>query len=204
MRKVSLLLALAFVLGTGSALASDAAPAPPAKVATKAPASAPAAAPVASETPKAPKDTAGEKPAGEAAETPAKDTQKWWQGLAVTAIEGVVAIALPILSVLLMSLIRKWNLKIEQDKVDWALTKAVGFAEQKAKVALKDGKPMEGPELAKIAVDYGTKLLEKYKLASKFGGWLADGIEAKLGEKVVEAGGAKKVVNGDAPKPTEG
>lgn len=204
MRKVSLLLGLALVLGTSGALASDAAPTPPAKVATKAPTSAPAAAPVASEASKVPKDPAGEKPAGEAAEAPKEDTQKWWQGLLVTVIEAAVAIVTPILSILLMVLIRKWNLKIEQEKVDWVLDKGIGHGEQLAKKALKDGKPIDEPGIKSAAVEKSRELLKKYGLAKKFGDWIADGIEARLGQKVVEAGGAKKVVNGDTPKPAEG
>lgn len=157
----------------------------PTKTAVTTPAAAPAASQPAPAPTAAPVATAPEK----AAEAPAQDTQKWWQGLLVTAIEAVAAIVTPILSILLIVLLKKWNLKIEQDRVDWALSKAIGFAEQKAKVALKDGKPMEGPEIAKIAVEHGTKLLEQHKLASKFGDWLADGIEAKLGENVLADGG---------------
>lgn len=174
-------------------LAADATVQPSAKIAAKAPTSAPAAPKVTNDDTK----PAGENPTGEATEEPTEDTQKWWQGLVVTVIEGVVAIALPILSILLMSLIRKWNLKIEQDKVDWVLKKALGFAEQKAKVALKDGKPMEGPEIAKAAVEHGTALLEKYGLAKKFGEWLADGIEAKLGESVLDDGGRNVASSND-------
>lgn len=118
-----------------------------------------------------------------------EESQKWWQGLLVTVIEASVAILLPILSILLMGLIRKWNLKIDQDKVDWVLNKAIGYAEQKAKVALNEGEPMEGPEIARIAIDQAEFLLKKYKAAAKLGDWIAKGIEAKLGEKLLENGG---------------
>jgi len=125
---------------------------------------------------------------------PAQETQKWWQGVLVTLLEGLVAILLPILSILGMALVRKFGLKIEQEKLDWILDKAVGYGEQKLKTLLKAGKPVDGPEIAKAALEHGNTLLKKYGLFSKFGDWLAEGIEAKLGQKVVEAGGAAAVV----------
>lgn len=164
----------------------------PAKTTKAVPAKAPAAAPVAT-VPAEPSVAASESKAPEkAAEKPTQDTQKWWQGLLVTVIESFVAVVMPILSILLMILIRKWNLKIEQDKVDWCLDKALGAGEQKLKQMLKDGKPIDAPGVKSAAVEHGTALLEKYGLAKKFGDWLADGIEARLGEKVVAAGGAKQ------------
>lgn len=124
---------------------------------------------------------------------PTVDTQMWWQNLLVLIITSVVTIATPIISVLIMVLVKKWNLKIEQEKVDWIVTKAVGYGEQYAKNKLKDGKLVEGPEIAKVALEYGTKLGAMY--APKLGSYLAELIEAKLGEAVVAAGGATATVN---------
>lgn len=118
-----------------------------------------------------------------------QEVQKWWQGLLVIIIQAVAAIVTPVLGVLLMILVRKWQLKIEQDKVEWIVSKAVGFGEQKAKQALNAGKPMEGPEIAKVAVEQGGKLLQQYKLPKKLGDYLADLVEAKLGEKLLDQGG---------------
>jgi len=128
---------------------------------------------------------------------PAATGQKWWQGLLLIIIEGLIAIIVPILSVLLMGLVRKWNLKIEQDKINWVLDKAVGYGEQYAKNKLKAGQSVTGPEIAKIALEHGTKLATTY--APKLGAYLAELIEAKLGENVVADGGAKAVI-ADAPK----
>lgn len=130
-------------------------------------------------------------------QTPAEsvEMQKWWQNLLVIIISGVFAIVTPVISALVMAAIRKWHLKVEQEQVDWILGKAVGFGEQKLKTLLKDGKPVDGSEIAKAALEEGNKLLQKYGLAKKFGDWLAAGIEAKLGEKVIEAGGARTVVS---------
>ena len=118
--------------------------------------------------------------------------QKWWQAILVTIIEAVAAIVVPILSVLFMFLINKWKLKIELEVVEWILKKSIGFAEQKSRNALKAGRPLEGPEIAQVAIVHGTKLLKNYKLAEKFGEWLADGIEAQLGQSKLE--------NVEAPK----
>jgi hypothetical protein len=189
---LTMLLAAVVVSAQPTTQPATKAPATKVAPATETPAT-PAAAPVETKAePAAKAETKGEVKAEEKSE----DTQAWWQGLLVTVIEGVVAIALPILSILGMALARKWKLKIEQDKLDWVLSKAIGFGEQKAKTALKDGKPMAGPEIAKIAVEQGSKLLEQYQLPKKLGDYLADLIEAKLGERVVEAGGARAVVNG--------
>jgi len=127
-------------------------------------------------------------------------TQSWLQGMFVIIIEAVVAIVTPIISILLMFLIRKWNLKIEQDKVDWALDKGIGYAEQLVKKALKDGEPMAESGIKEAAVEKSREVLQQYGLADKFGSWLADGIEARLGQRVVEAGGAKKVVEASGAK----
>jgi hypothetical protein len=187
--KLVLILTLLFVVPSFAADGAPSTKAPATKVAPKPDAAAPVAAP--EEKPTA------DKPTEKKSEETKEDTQKWWQGLLVTIIEAFVAIVAPILSILLMVLIRKWNLKIEQQKVDWVLDKSLGFGEQKLKKLLKDDNPPEDPDSIKqAALEHGTKLLEKYGLARKLGGWMADGIEARLGQKVVEAGGAKKVVNG--------
>jgi hypothetical protein len=129
--------------------------------------------------------------------------QSWWQGTLVFLIEQLTKIIIPILGVLLMLLVRKWQLKVEQDQVDWIVTKAVGFGEQKAKVALKAGTPLDAPETLKFALEHGSALLNQYKLPAKLGEYLADLIEAKLGEKIVEPVKVpvpKEVKSEDPPK----
>ena len=118
--------------------------------------------------------------------TPTPDMQAWWMNLILMIISFIASIAVPVISYLIIVLLRRWNVKIEQDKIDWILQKTVGYAEQKAKVALKDGKPMSGPEVLKVALDQGNKFLTKYALDKKFSSWLTDLIEAKLGEKTRE------------------
>ena len=124
--------------------------------------------------------------------------QKWWQNLLVTIITAMLTVATPIITVLIMALIKKWNLKIEQDKIDWVLEKAKGYAEQYAKNKLKDGQPVTGPEVAKVAVEYGSKLAAMY--SPKLADYLAELIEAKLGQDVIASGGAQAVMAANSQK----
>jgi len=169
----------------------------PAPVAKAAPAVAPAAAPAA----KAPISITGKvevenvaptaAPAGSApapAATPVvqtaavanTETQSWWQHLLVTIISTVGAIAVPVLSLLLVILLKRWNIKIELDKVQAIAKAAKDFGEQKARSALKDGKPLAGPEVAKIALEKGREMA-----LGKLAGWataqLENYIEAQCG-----------------------
>ena len=166
-------------------LANDGAVVAP--VATEAPATQPAEAPKPAEEVKTeePKEEVKAEEVKEEAATTA-ETQAWWQGILVLVIQFVAAVATPVLSMLLIMGLRKWNIKLEQDKVEWALGKAVGYGEQAAKKALKDGKPLEGPAVMKIAVEQGDKLLKQYKVDKKVIAYLEDLIEAKLGEKELE------------------
>lgn len=128
-------------------------------------------------TPIAPEETS------EAVTLPSTSSgQAWWQAILVTVIEATAAIMVPILSILIGFLLKKWNLKLEQEKVDWILNKAIGAGEQYAYLKLKKGEPVEGPEIFKVAHAQGTKLLEQYGLAAKLGSFLGDLIEAKLGQ----------------------
>jgi len=124
---------------------------------------------------------------------PVVDTQQWWQNLLVQIISFVAAVATPVLSVLAISLLRKWGVKLEREKVEWIASKAIGYGEQKAKNALKDGKPLEGPEIMKMALHQAAQLAEGYKADKKLAAYLENLIEAKLGEKVIEQGGANIV-----------
>lgn len=127
-----------------------------------------------------------------------QDTQALWQAVLVTVLTGVFAIAAPIVSTLVITLLRKWNVKVEQDKVDWVVNKAIGYGEQWAKNKMKDGKPVTGPEVAKEALQYGNKLAAVY--APKLGGYLAELIEAKLGQQTL-ADGTKTTTNNTAANP---
>jgi len=189
-RSIATSVALMFMLVSVQAVAADATP--PKKDAEAVPAKATKVAETPKEEPK-PEETKKEDP--KAKETDA-GTQAWWQNLLVTVIQIVGAIATPVLSLLLISLLRRWNIKVEQQKAEWVLGKAVGFGEQKLKTLLKDGKEVVGNEIAKEALGLAERL-GKGKLAPWAKKELMDLIEAKLGEHVIDEGGAKAAVAGD-------
>jgi hypothetical protein len=120
--------------------------------------------------------------------------QKWWQNLLLIVISGILTIATPILSVLAMSLLKKWNIKVEQQKVDWVLEKAIGYGDQFAKNKLKAGQPVTGPEIMKVALEHGDKLAVQY--APHLGAYLAELIEAKLGQQGMDANNLRNPSNG--------
>lgn len=109
-----------------------------------------------------------------------EDTQKWWQNLLVTVISTVLTIATPVLSLLLVILLRRWNIKVELDKVQHFAKAGKDYAEQFARNKLKEGKKLAAPEVAKIALDKGRELSEG-KLAPWAADKLSDWIEAKVG-----------------------
>lgn len=135
-------------------------------------------------------------PAPVATVKPEEAGQKWWQNLLLIIISGILTIATPILSVLAMSLLKKWNIKVEQQKVDWVLEKAIGYGDQFAKNKLKAGQPVTGPEILKVALEHGGKLAEQY--APKLGSYLSDLIEAKLGQQGMDANNLRNPTNGAA------
>lgn len=109
------------------------------------------------------------------------ETQSWWQNLLVSVIKIVGAIAVPVLSTLLIILLKRWNIKVEYEKVEFVAGKAKNYAEQFARNKLKEGKPLNAPEVAKIALVKGRELGEG-KIASWAAKLLVDLIEAKCGE----------------------
>jgi len=181
---IAVCLALMFVCAAPAGFAApDAgtATAPASAPATKAPAkapTAPVAAPKAPAAPDAPKAT--EKPAES---DTGGEKQAWWQAVVVFLIEASKALLVPILIVLGVIANKKWKLGLETSTIEWIVSKSVGFGEQKAKGALRDGKPMEGPAILKAALEHGEALLIKKGMIGKWGDKLADLIEAKLGEQ---------------------
>jgi hypothetical protein len=183
------------------ALVPDVTVAQPAPAATPAAASQPAAtpataAPVVQPTPetKAP-EKATEAPA--AAPKKTAETQAWWQAVLVFVIDLSKALIVPILIVLGIAANKKWKLGLEIETLEWIANKSVGYGEQLAKKALKDGEPMAGPKILDTSLSYGRDLLITKGLAGTWGNKLAGLIEAKLGEQEL----AKKEAT---PKTAEG
>lgn len=149
--------------------------------------------PAAGATAKAP-ESASQEASEDGAKQSDQTTQAWWKAVLVFFIELSKALLVPILVVLGWVANKKWKLGLERETIEWVVSKAAGFGEQKAKVALKAGKPMQGPKILEEALKHGESLLITKGLADKWGDKLADLIEAKLGEQEL----AKK----DAPSKT--
>lgn len=114
------------------------------------------------------------------------------QAILWIVIQGILAVVIPLLSAFIISFFRQRGVRLEQEKVDWILDKVIGYVEQKIKQALKVGQPLDGSVVNRIALEYGTSLLKKYGLFEKFGDWLQEGIESRLGQKLIEKGGVRR------------
>lgn len=129
------------------------------------------------------------------------ETQQWWQNLLVQIISFVAAVAAPVLSVLAVSLLRKWGVQMDREKLEWIAEKAIGYGEQKAKSALKHGSPLEGPEVLKLALVQADIMVKTFKADKKLALYLEGLIEAALGQQVFAQGGANASV--PVPVPTD-
>lgn len=164
-----------------------AAPAPAAPKAETAPASQPAAAPT------------GDDSATATAQAPEK--QDWWQVLLAELLKLFLVIFVPVLSTLIVSLLKRWKINVEFEQVNSIATKAAGWAEQKALSALKEGKEKtSGAEKMKLALDFANGLANQYKLSAKATEKLQDLIESALGQEVVKANVAATVPAPTAPQ----
>lgn len=213
MKPQRLLIALVAAILVAAPLTLSAAPdggAPAAKVApaTKA---APA---TADPAPAAPKEgepaapaaaaTGDTKPAADdkpAAEVKAAEPEKqvWWQVLLAELLKLFLVIFVPVLSTVIVSLLRRWKINVEFDQVNSIATKAAGWAEQKALAALKEGNEKTGgAEKMKMALDFANGLANQYKLSAKATEKLQDLIESALGQEKVKAAAAAEA-NGSKP-----
>jgi len=110
-------------------------------------------------------------------------TQEWWEtGLAhllklVFLILGLMATAL------VRVLMKKYGFEEQSGKVNDLLTKAIGFAEQKALKAskLEEGKMTSSAEKMKMAIEFAQGLAKEYKLPEKGSEWWEDKLESWLG-----------------------
>lgn len=212
MKPQRLLITLVAAILVAAPLTLSAAPdaAPAAKVAPTTKAPAPAAADPAPTAPKegetaAPAAAAtgdekpGEdKPAGEV--KPAEpEKQVWWQVLLAELLKLFLVIFVPVLSTLIVSLLKRWKINVEFEQVNSIATKAAGWAEQKALAALKEGKEKTaGADKMKLALDFANGLANQYKLSAKATEKLQDLIESALGQEKVKAAAAA-----EASKPAE-
>lgn len=206
MKPQRILIAIAAAILVVAPLTVTAAPdggAPAAKVApTTAPAPAePAPAPKEGETAPAAAATdekPADKPAAEVTKPAEPEKQVWWQVLLAELLKLFLVIFVPVLSTLIVTLLRRWKINVEFEQVNSIATKAAGWAEQKALAALKEGKEKTGgAEKMKMALDFANGMANQYKLSAKATEKLQDLIESSLGQEKVKAAAAVEA----APKP---
>lgn len=114
----------------------------------------------------------------------AAEQQQVWQVVLQHLLEIIVAIAVPVLVSLIHTLLKKYGVKVQMETLDSVLSKAIGFAEQKAKKALKAGEDQTGnAQKLDWALSKGMELAEANKLDKWVVDKLEDLIEAKLGEQ---------------------
>jgi len=116
--------------------------------------------------------------------TRAAGEQAWWQALLVHVVEVAVAILTPVLGLLAVAIARRFKIKLEQEEVDRLAVKAMAYAEQKAKHALKaEAKKTSGAEKMDMALGFARSVARNHGLSEKATSKMRDVIEAKLGER---------------------
>lgn len=199
---VALFAAILVVAPLSLSAAPDTGAAPATKVAAPAtPAPAPAAAPkeaAPASQPAAAATTTGDTLTATTAPTPEK--QEWWQVLLAELLKVFLVIFVPVLSTLIVSLLKRWKINVEYQQVNDIASKAAGWAEQKALAALKEGKEKTGgAEKMKLALDFANGLANQYKLSAKATEKLQDLIESALGQEQIKAAAA--ATSSTEPKP---
>ncbi len=166
-----------FAAPADGATADAAATAPATKAAV-----APATAPSVATTPKADVSKATVKA------EPVPEKQDWWQVLLAELLKLFALIAVPVLSTVVVSLLKRWKINVEFEQVNKIATAAAGWAEQKALSALKeDKKKTSGGDKMKMALDFANGMAKQYKLPSKATTKLQELIESSLGQEKVKA-----------------
>jgi len=119
---------------------------------------------------------------------PTQEKQEWWQVLLAELLKLFLVIAVPVLSTVVTSLLKRWNINVQQDQVQKIATTAAGWAEQKALAALKEGKDRtSGADKMKMALDFANGLADQYKLKAQLTAKLQDLIESALGQEKIKA-----------------
>jgi len=144
------------------------------KVETKAPASQPAVAVAKTEV-------AASQPAT-VAPAPAPTVTEWWKVLIRYGLELVFIILGLLISVLVTVLMKKYGFEDYSAKVNDALSRGVGYAEQMSLKALKlSGKPLGSAEKMELALQFVADKSKEYKLPDKGKEWWTKKVEGWLG-----------------------
>jgi len=114
-------------------------------------------------------------------------SQQWWETLLAHLLEAFVLIAVPVLSTLVIQLLKRWNIKLQYETVVDIAQKGAGWAEQIALKRLKDGAQTPSAQKLDDALKFGRGIAEQQKLSKKAIEKLQELIEASLGgEKLKE------------------
>ena len=110
----------------------------------------------------------------------------WWKVLIREGLELIFAILGIMATAFVTVLMRKYGFDDYSAKVNDALTRAIGYAEQKSAVALKlNKKPLEGAEKLSLALDFIAEKAKEYKLPDKGREWWTKKVEGWLGTQKV-------------------
>jgi len=132
----------------------------------------------------------------------AEPTQKWWQALLIYVVTVVGGIAAPVISYLVITLLKKKNIVVDAALVDGLVEKGINFAEEQAAKALKTGqKPDASAAKMQTAINAVDLLLEQFKLKKLASDKLKVLIESKLG--AARNGDATAPAVSPAPASTE-
>jgi hypothetical protein len=150
------------------------------KVEAKAPASQPVAAVAKTEV---------AVPAKVATPTTEPIVTEWWKVLIRYGLELVFTVLGLLISVLVTVLMKKYGFEDYSAKVNDALSRGVGYAEQMSLKALKiSGKPLGSAEKMDIALQFVTDKAKEYKLPDKGKEWWTKKVEGWLGVQNQENG----------------
>jgi len=126
---------------------------------------------------------------------PVQGVQQWWQALVYYLVAAILGIAGPVITVLIVTLLKKKGIVVDQQVLGTLISTGVNYAEQLSAKALKENQPpLPGAEKMKQALAVVNTLAEQYKLKKLAEDKLIQLIEAKLGEKAAApapANGAK-------------
>lgn len=122
--------------------------------------------------------------------------QVWWQTLLSELLKVFVLIAVPVLTALIVILLKRGGMKIDSEQIEKLAGAAAGWAEQKALEALKDGKPKtSGADKMKLAIDFANGAVGQYGLKKKAIGKLQELIESHLGKEQIKVAAQPKLVS---------
>jgi len=118
-----------------------------------------------------------------AADAAVPDGATWWQQLLVGMMPHIVEVAGALLTMAGLWVARHYGLKVKREQIEGIVDTAVGFGEQYARRALKEGKPANPDEVKAKAVSFAVAQADHYKVGVKTAGLLEDLVEARLGMK---------------------